>query len=135
MSLYCPCALADRSVFSPSLLGGLDDIILNYSYLPMVLDLYTKYEDEKNPFISVRYLDDEILKHFPTMKIQVADNDPLRDDILRFILKLLKNDVKVDITLYRHQTHGFLGHSFFPETRNMEEVAMKKAIENLTEEM
>ena len=53
---------------------------------------------------------EEILKHLPKTTIISATNDPLRDDIIRFVRKTTKItelDVK-DYELENYQ-HGFMG--------------------------
>ena len=130
ISLIYPCSSTDRDSFCPSLLIGIDDVQLNYWYMPLVLTIYTTHEQEKNPISCVKKLDDEILSKFPTVKIIISEVDALRDEVLRFVTRLLKNGVKVEATIFRHQTHGFLGHADFPEERDMMKNGIQQLVEN-----
>jgi len=44
----------------------------------------------------------------------IAGIDPLRDECLRVVLRLLKQNVDVKITEYRHCMHGLMRHAKFP---------------------
>lgn len=134
INLFYPCSSADRRSFCPSIAIGLDDQMLNYLYLPFILNLYTEEKYEVHPLASTKKLDDEILKKFPTIKIILAESDPLRDEILRLIVRLLRNDVKVDTKIFRHQLHGFSGHAWFPKELSMKYLGIKTAIDNINSE-
>mmetsp|Transcript_37340 Transcript_37340/g.36938 ORF Transcript_37340/g.36938 Transcript_37340/m.36938 type:complete len:102 (-) Transcript_37340:40-345(-) len=100
----------------------------------MVLELYTTQDQQKNPFSCVKYLDDQILKGFPPMKIIIAEVDAIRDEMFRFAVRCLKNGVRVELQVFRHQFHGFIGHSDLPEERNMTPVGLKQIVENVMSE-
>jgi acetyl esterase len=131
MNLFYPCSSADRQSFAPSLWIGLDDIMLNYLYLPFILNVYTEQKHETHKLATVKSLEDDILKKFPPMKIILAESDPLRDEILRLIVRLLKNDVKVETKIFKHQLHGFSGHAWFPNELIMKNVGLQTAIDNI----
>lgn len=131
LSLYYPCVNADRRSYCPSLNLSIDDIMLNYHYLPLVLDMYASQEYEKHYLCSAKKIPQDVLKKFPPIKFIIAENDPLRDEILRFMLKLLKNNVRVNAWIYRHCFHGFMGHAYFPEELKIKQIAINQATENL----
>lgn len=131
LSLHYPCSSGDRLSFAPSLLLGVDDVMLNFAYLPMVLSIYTEQKYEKHPNLTVKNLGDEILSKFPPVEIIWGEMDPLRDEILRMAVKLLKNGVKAEVKLYRHQFHGFLGHAWFPVDNKMQPVGVQDLISQL----
>jgi acetyl esterase/lipase len=83
--------------FVPSMLLSVDDPILPQPFLRMCLKSYsgcTSFDHDDlelttSPYQSPLSAPDEILKQFPTTKIMVPSNDPLRDDSFKFTLKLL----------------------------------------------
>lgn len=144
LSMHYPAICADRRQFHPSLVISIDDESLNFHYLPMVLNMYIaqdslydnnseskliNYESHRNA--SVFNLPDDILAKFPPTKFIIAEKDPLRDGMLRFMVRLLRLGVQTDATIYKHVMHGFMGHAEFPEELKIKQAAVNQAIENL----
>lgn len=76
--------------FSPSLLLCLKDIILPYHLLKYCLNSYRQdYEKEDDPFINPIFADDILLKFLPPIRIISGSSDPLRDDSVRFLKRLM----------------------------------------------
>ena len=55
---------------------------------------------------------DEILAKFPKTKIMIASNDPIRDESYRLTLKLLRQNVDVELKEFKLMPHGFLSYNF-----------------------
>ncbi len=88
--LIYPALRISFTSFSLSMLNVIDDKVLPYHLVKFCLDAYRNdYKIEKDPFISPIYTDDEILKRYPPVKMYVGSNDPLRDDCILFMKKLL----------------------------------------------
>mmetsp|Transcript_15575 Transcript_15575/g.13615 ORF Transcript_15575/g.13615 Transcript_15575/m.13615 type:complete len:134 (+) Transcript_15575:146-547(+) len=95
--------------FSPSLILSLDDFILPSSFLMLCVESYVRGGDaEADHFLSPGICPDNVLKHFPPIRIMTAGNDPLRDEQYKFVLKLVNNDVDVRCREYIAFPHGFL---------------------------
>ena len=67
--------------FTPSILLALDDPILPFPFLKMCLGSYIGSDEgiAQNPYLSPLKASDEVLRQFPSTRIMVASNDPLRD--------------------------------------------------------
>jgi len=77
--------------FTPSLLNCLNDQILPYHLLKFCGDSYKKdiQNREDDPFISPIYMHDNVLKLLPKVRLIVGSSDPLRDDSIRFLKRLM----------------------------------------------
>lgn len=102
--------MQNKDYFTPSLLYSLDDYLLNYSLLKMVLAYYLQgYKGGGSDYyLSPTVTPDWILKHFPRTEVFVADRDPLRDDTLRFCAKMLRLGKTVRIRFFKHLCHGLM---------------------------
>eukprot|EP00347_Sterkiella_histriomuscorum_P001768 403370757 len=113
-----PALSIDQFRFSPSLLLGIDDPILPYSFLKMCIESYvgdkSQYKDRsscdpgKSPLLSPILVDDLTLSKFPKTRIMVAANDPLRDESFKFTLRLCKLNRDVKLKEYMYMPHGYL---------------------------
>lgn len=54
----------------------------------------------------------KILKEFPPVQIVSGGRDPLSDDSLRFMDKLLKLDKPIKMKLYKSLPHGFMNYDY-----------------------
>ena len=110
--LAYPALNLDKNSFTPSLMIGIDDPLLPYPYLKMCLDSYvgsSKEEAKFNPYLSPIKVSDSILSQFPSVRIQIANNDPLRDESFNLTLRLAKLGKDVKLKEYMYMPHGFLG--------------------------
>lgn len=132
LCLSYPATNLNRASFSPSTILAIDDLMLNFHYLPMVLNMYLTQKYEQHYLASVKETPESILKKYPPVKFIIGENDPLRDDILRMQLKLLKSGVKAESTIFKHCFHGFMGHAVFPEELPIKPIAVDKITSELT---
>lgn len=102
-------ALLLGKFFYPSLLKTLDDSMLPVGFLELCLDSYIpKDQDLSDPCLNPIFADEEVLKLFPRIRIQVGEQDPIRDQSLMFANKLHNLNVDVELTMYSELGHGFL---------------------------
>ena len=97
--------------FTPSFLKTLDDLLLNYGAIDIIMKFYLKDLSIYNsdPFINLLLMDSEILKQMPTTYFYVGDEDPLYDDSVRFLELLANNKIQCKFNSYNHLPHGILG--------------------------
>ena len=102
--------------FSPSLLMSLDDFFMSISFLMFALEnlCADPLKVEFNPVMSPKYIPDEILAKFPPWRFITAGLDPLRDESIRFIVRLLKQKINVKWIDFRYCFHGFIDHHEMP---------------------
>lgn len=75
---------------SCSFFNVLNDQILPYHLVRYCLESYrSKYDNEHDPFISPIIMDDKILKQLPPVRIITGSCDPLRDDVLIFLKRMM----------------------------------------------
>ena len=113
-----PALSLDKYRFSPSFLLGIDDPILPYPFLKMCIESYVGDNQEssfccpsKCQYISPVLVKDEVLSRFPTTRIMVAQNDPLRDESFRFTLRMAKLGLDVFLKEYMYMPHGYLNYN------------------------
>jgi acetyl esterase/lipase len=112
LCMFYPAMSLEPDTFTPSLLFSLNDFMLNYSSLQMCSEFYaTGNLCQRNPFISPIYLPEEILAKFPKCEMFLCDRDPLRDDGMRFALKLHYAGGKVKVNYLRNLSHALLSMS------------------------
>ena len=96
---------------SLSLASSFEDFLLNIKSLLFINKAYREYyPNDLDPFLNPSEVTEDILKYLPKTTFFTATNDPLRDDTVRLIRKIIKIpglDVK-DYELQNYQ-HGFLG--------------------------
>ena len=102
--------------FAPSVMGSLDSVMLNISYIKIILEFYTgeSLEVQRHYLVSPKFTPDDILAKFPPWRFMIGGIDPLRDETLRTALRLIKQEVDVKILEYRYCLHGFMGHTKSP---------------------
>ena len=105
--------LCHNNHFTPSLLYSMDDYLLNFAMLKMVVRYYLQdYVDtEGDYFLSPIFTPDHILEQFPRTEVFIPERDPLRDDALRFCAKVLKAQGKLRIRFFKYLCHGLLNMS------------------------
>ena len=100
--------------FTPSLLGSLDDFLMRYNILEICVNSYLRdTEIASCPYVSPCNIPDDDLKLFPLVRIMIGGKDPLRDECIKFVLRLIKNGVDVKGKIYRLMPHGFLNFDNF----------------------
>ncbi|TNV84405.1 hypothetical protein FGO68_gene3288 [Halteria grandinella] len=63
---------------------------------------------QTNYYISPSLAPDHVLAKFPTTRIMVPTNDPLRDESFKFTLRLAKQGIDVFLREYMYMPHGYL---------------------------
>lgn len=81
----------DPDVFSPSLLYSITDYVLHLALIMMACKLYLEPDDKpKEDFmISPLYTPESILTKYPRIVLFICEKDPLHDDGIRFLHKML----------------------------------------------
>lgn len=108
--LAYPALKLSMREMSLSYLNSLTDPILEYSLLKFCLVSYSGNCDEYNPFLSPLFMDDKIMKNLPPVRIFGGTSDPLRDDSILLMKKLV--DLGVDATMkeFKYFPHGYLNY-------------------------
>lgn len=114
MMLFYPAMSTRMQQFTPSLLYSLSDFMLSYSTLKMCGTYYNNNlpNQETNPYLSPILLPDEILAQMPMTEIYIGEKDPLRDDCVRYALRLLKLGVPIKLNYLQGLSHGLLSTSY-----------------------
>ena len=89
-----PTTINIRNHFTPSLLNSWDDLLLSTAFLNLVMKSYQPtgqhfYMGSHNCYLSPCYAADADLACLPRTRILVAGIDPLRDDGILFLHRLL----------------------------------------------
>lgn len=110
--LAYPAVTLNRSAFSYSLMLSLEDMLLPHTLLKMCLSSYTRETDDpiSDYILSPLYTPQTNLARFPPTRLVSGTKDPLHDDSIRFIEKLLDAGVDVKATEYEGLMHGFLSY-------------------------
>jgi len=110
LPLYPACHTGIKNM-SLSLASSFEDFMLNIKSLLYINKAYREYyPNDLDPFLNPSEVTEDILKYLPKTTFLCATNDPLRDDTVRLIRKIIKIpglDVK-DYELENYQ-HSFLG--------------------------
>lgn len=111
--MYYPAINASPTQFTPSVLHSLDDRFLNYSSLKMCGLYYVDNAENpcENPYLNLTKLPTEVMAQFPPTEIFIGDRDPLRDDTVRFALKMFNAQVKVKLNILKGLSHALLSNS------------------------
>ena len=141
--MFYPALKIDIDTIVPSYLNAITELILEYHLLKFCIDSYSgKYTDNgkvitntRNKFLSPIFMDDNILKLLPPIRIFGGSCDVLRDDTFYFIDKLLKLNKDVFSYEFKYFPHGYLNYDFktlFPECSLITD-RIYKEIEKYTE--
>jgi len=89
--LIYPYLTISSSLTSPSLIRSLDDPFIPYELRKMHHKLYIpdNFKPLEDPFLSPLIASDEFLEKMPPIRIMFGTNDPVHDDIWRFVYRLL----------------------------------------------
>ena len=110
LPLYPCCNTSIKSMCSSFLLS-LKDFLLNDKFLLYVNEAYRDiYSNDDDPFLNPVNAKDCILKKLPRTIFQFGSCDPMRDDIVRLLAKIVKiPDLKVKAYEFREYNHGWNG--------------------------
>ena len=110
LPLYPCCNTSIKSMCSSFLLA-LKDFLLNDKFLLYVNEAYRDiYSNDDDPFLNPVNVKDCILKKLPRTIFQFGSCDPMRDDIVRLLAKIVKiPDLKVKAYEFREYNHGWNG--------------------------
>ena len=102
LMLNYPASSWSMDSFAPSMMWSLDSVMLNISYMKIILEYYTgeSTDIQKHYLVSPKFTPERILARYPPCRFLIGGIDPLRDDTLRTALKLTKQGVDVQIQFY-----------------------------------
>lgn len=109
---------------SPSYLLSLEDMVLSHSMLQLCLTHYLRpgCDPKTDPLISPIVASDATLQRLPPVRILIGSKDPLKDDSLRLVDRLLGLGVNVEMKVFEGMPHGVLNYDVkfgLPEARQM----------------
>ena len=111
--IFYPALKMNPIDLSLSYLNAITDPILGYNLLLFCIKAYLgKFNDVNNCFFSPVFMDDNILKFLPSIRIFGGTKDPLRDDGIYFYEKLVKIGKDVHYTEFKYFPHGYLNYDF-----------------------
>ncbi len=89
--LIYPSVRMSSALTTPSLIRSLEDPILPFGVRGMSRKLYLPDDmrPDEDPFLSPIVVSDELLEKLPPVRLVIGTADPLQDDNLRFINRLL----------------------------------------------
>ena len=81
----------DFNYFSPSYLYSMNDYLLNISMILLCAKCYLEKDDDPmNDFmISPLHTPSELLVHHPSTHLLICEKDPLHDDAIRYLSRML----------------------------------------------
>ncbi len=127
--IFYPALKMCLDVLSLSYFNAITDPVLEFNLLKFCVKSYQgEYENTKNPFLSPLYMDDNVLKFLPPVRIFGGTADPLRDDSIYFMERLLKLKKKVKMIEFKYFPHGFLNYDIkmmMPEAAVINEMVIK----------
>lgn len=113
-----PALNLSKKVITPSILLSVDDPMLPYQFLKMCIDSYVgdysqhpSCSPDSCQYLSPSAVSDVTLCQFPKTRIMIASNDPLRDESLKFTLRLAKLGVDAHLKEFMYLPHGFLNYN------------------------
>ena len=119
-----------------SYLNSLSDPILEYNLLKFCLVSYTGECDEFNQFLSPLFMHDKVMKLLPPVRIICGSSDPLRDDSILLLQKLVDLNVDVKMKEIKYFPHAFLNYDYpmmMPEANIGNEIIIEE-IEQIIKE-
>ena len=125
--LSYPALNLDKSMYSPSLMYALEDLLVPHTFLKLCLDSYLgSCRDIRDPLISPSFVDKETLQRLPPVRILVGTQDPFHDECWRFAERLADCGKDVKLAVFAGASHGGLNYCFkggIKETRDMVKTA------------
>lgn len=121
--LSYPALNLDKSMYSPSLMFSLEDLLVPHTFLKLCLDSYLgHFQDVHNPLVSPSFINKEIMQKLPPVRILVGTQDPFHDECWRFTERLADCGQDVKLAVFAGASHGGLNYCFkggVKETRDM----------------
>jgi hormone-sensitive lipase len=110
--LAYPAVTLDCHAFSHSLMLSLEDMLLPHTFLKMCVDSYVRQTDDPSTdyYLSPLVTPHANLLRFPRTRLISGTKDPLHDDCLRFLERLVLAGVDAKATEYEGLLHGFLSY-------------------------
>ena len=135
-----PSVVSTRNHFTPSVLNAWDDMLLSAAFLNYVLRSYQPTDPEnfylgsKHCYLSPLLADNSDLSKLPKTRIAIAGIDPLRDDSILLLNKLLSLSVDAKAIEFSFLPHGFMSFKL-PLGQGIDEAleAIEKSAEVLRE--
>ena len=142
--MFYPALKIDIKTIVPSYLISTTDIILEYHLLKYCIEAYTGncsdnndkdkndkvvVTDTRNKFLSPFFMDDNILKYLPTIRIFGGSCDVLRDDTFYFMERLINLNKDIFFYEFKYLPHGYLNFDFkiiFPELSLITDIINKE---------
>lgn len=109
--LAYPAVRLDINHYSRSVHLALEDKLLPHTFLKICLNSYIQdpsLDPTKDIFISPYQADDEILKALPPVRMVFGEDDPLHDDCLNYLEKLVNAKVDAKAAIFSETSHGAL---------------------------
>ena len=124
--MFYPALKIDINTIVPSYLNAITETILEYHLLKFCIDAYCGkctdngkvITDTRNKFLSPIFMDDNILKLLPPIRIFGGSCDVLRDDTFYLMEKLLKLNKDIFFYEFKYLPHAYLNFdvkTIFPE--------------------
>lgn len=111
LTLLYPAMGISRDSFGPSILLALDDPLLRAAFVDRVCEQYTDpikgVDMTKEFFVNPSATPDHLLRQFPPIKMAIAGLDPLRDQSLRMLHRMINLGVNVQAKEYKYMIHNF----------------------------
>jgi acetyl esterase/lipase len=135
LNLIYPAIALSRTTFAPSALLWLDDVYLSATFLSIWSEFYTtdEFAMKKHMILSPSTISDEIISRYPVWRFTLAGHDPLRDDAMKFMLRLKKQKVDVRGVEFKALMHAFLSHNQKPFSLPEAQKAWDQILEYLEE--
>ena len=105
-----PCSNASKRNMSLSLASSIEDSKITIKGLKSINQEYRGYyPNELDPFINPRDAPEMLIKLMPKTRFMTASHDPLRDDCIRLVYKMLNAGMDVKAYDFFNYQHGFMG--------------------------
>jgi len=111
--LMYPSLSMDANNFSPSYFLSIDDRLLPYSLMNLVIKAYTGEgtDGAKDPFVSPLAASDELLEKMPPVRIVSGSNDPLHDENWRLLHRLRSLKKEAKFIVHENLAHAYLSNA------------------------
>ena len=109
------------------MLFSFDDPLLNYGTIDVIVNSYLGDVEAliEDPYVSPTFMDFEVLVKMPKIRVYVGSRDPLFDDCVRFVRRMVRIGKDCGVVVFEGLDHGLLSMSvgrFFPAIMFFQEV-------------
>lgn len=109
--MFYPALNICLDIISNSYFNAITDEILELNLLKYCSESYQgAFLNPKNPFVSPLFMDENILRLLPPVRLIGGSSDPLRDDSIYFLNKLVKLNKDAEMIELKYFTHAFLSY-------------------------